>query len=255
MSFLINKLLPPTIPLRADMTPGLSPVQSSMREADFGKLFETAMGASSVQAATKAAAPALSKEEVAAILTGIRRQMNLEMLKIINNDDPGEAGESSTKLAMKLLERLDPTLQASKYRQEQTLTPFMTSPADLNRMIEGAARQFNIEPKLIRSVIQAESGFNVRAVSPKGAQGLMQLMPGTARDLGVKDPFDPQENITGGARYLRILLDRYEGDLTTTLAAYNWGMGNVERNRGADLPQETQVYIRQVTKYLEEKRG
>ncbi|MDI6727222.1 MAG: lytic transglycosylase domain-containing protein [Smithellaceae bacterium] len=255
MSILINKPLTPPVSLRADVTPGTSPVQSSMREADFGKLFETALGSSSVQLAPNAAAPALSREEVAAILAGIRIQMNLDMLKTLNGDDPGEAGESSTKPAMKLLERLDPTLQASKYRQEQTVTAFKTSPADLNRMIEGAARQFNIEPKLIRSVIRAESGFNVRAVSPKGAQGLMQLMPGTARDLGVKDPFDPQENITGGARYLRMLLDRYDGDLTITLAAYNWGMGNVERNRGANLPQETQTYIKQVTKRLEDERG
>lgn len=255
MTILINKPLPPPVSIRADMTPGSSPVQSSMREADFGKLFETALGASSVQTATKAASPVLSKEELAAIFAGIRRQMNLEMLKILSNDDPGEAGDSSAKLAMNLLERLDPTLQASKYRQEQTGSPFRASPADLNRIIEGAARQFNIEPKLIRSVIQAESGFNVRAVSPRGAQGLMQLMPGTARELGVKDPFDPQENITGGARYLRMLLDRYDGDLTTTLAAYNWGMGNVERNRGANLPQETQTYIKQVTKRLEDGRG
>ncbi len=87
------------------------------------------------------------------------------------------------------------------------------------------------------------------AVSPAGAQGLMQLMPKTAAEMGVTDPFDPRQNILGGCRYLSRLLDRYQGNLRLALAAYNWGMGNLEKNPGA-LPRETRNYISQVENKL-----
>jgi len=95
-------------------------------------------------------------------------------------------------------------------------------------------------------VIQTESDFDAQAVSPVGAQGLMQLMPGTAADLGVKDAFDPEENIQAGSRYLKQLMDRYHGDAGLALAAYNWGMGNLERNPER-MPQETVNYVAKVT--------
>jgi soluble lytic murein transglycosylase-like protein len=98
-------------------------------------------------------------------------------------------------------------------------------------------------------VIQAESSFNHQAVSPAGAQGLMQLMPATAKELGVDNPFDPEQNVMGGTRYLKSLLDRYEGDLDKALAAYNWGMGNLERNPDA-LPAETRNYQSKVKTFL-----
>jgi soluble lytic murein transglycosylase-like protein len=117
------------------------------------------------------------------------------------------------------------------------------APADLDAIISRAARAHGVEEGLIRSVIRTESAFNPRAVSPAGAQGLMQLMPGTARDLGVNNPFDPEQNVMAGTRYLRQLLDRYQGDLDRSLAAYNWGMGNVDRHGMERLPRETRDYL------------
>lgn len=115
--------------------------------------------------------------------------------------------------------------------------------------INKASARFGVSPHLIKAVIQAESSFNHQAVSPAGAQGLMQLMPATAKELGVDNPFDPEQNVMGGTRYLKSLLDRYEGDLDKALAAYNWGMGNLERNPDA-LPAETRNYQSKVKTFL-----
>ncbi len=113
----------------------------------------------------------------------------------------------------------------------------------LENIIARASERFGVEPQLIRAVIQTESSFRPNAVSPVGAQGLMQLMPATARDLGVDNPFDPEQNVMGGTRYLRQLLDRFDGDLDRALAAYNWGMGNVERRGMERMPRETRDYL------------
>ena len=114
--------------------------------------------------------------------------------------------------------------------------------------IKSAARRYNLPEKLIASVIQAESNFQVDAVSPAGAQGLMQLMPATAKELGVDDPFDVRQNINGGAGYLRQMLDRFGGDVKLALAAYNAGPGTVERYNGNVPYRETQDYIERVLK-------
>ena len=118
---------------------------------------------------------------------------------------------------------------------------------DFDCPIAEAAAKYDLEPALIRAVIQVESNRNAGAVSPAGAQGLMQLMPKTAAELGVTNPFDPAQNIEGGSRYLRQLLNRYQGDRRLALAAYNWGMGNLEKRPEA-LPKETQQYILKVEK-------
>jgi soluble lytic murein transglycosylase-like protein len=116
-----------------------------------------------------------------------------------------------------------------------------------DQYISSASRQYNVGFELIKAVIHAESAFNPRAVSHKGARGLMQLMPGTASYLGVKNSFDPQENIFGGTRYLREMLDRYDHDLRLSLAAYNAGPEAVDRTRGVPPYEETHNYIRQVS--------
>ena len=112
-------------------------------------------------------------------------------------------------------------------------------------LVEEAGQKYGVDPSLIKAVIQVESGGYPLAVSKAGAKGLMQLMPGTAADLGVMNPFDPAENIMAGTRYLRTLLDRYRGDVKLALAAYNWGMGNLEK-RPESMPRETKNYISQV---------
>ncbi len=120
-------------------------------------------------------------------------------------------------------------------------------PYDYNfeSIVQDAGHRYGIDPSLIKAVIQAESGGNPLTVSKAGAQGLMQIMPATAAELGVANPFDPTQNVMGGTRYLRKLLDRYHGDTRLALAAYNWGMGNLEKRPEA-IPKETQKYIAQV---------
>lgn len=112
-------------------------------------------------------------------------------------------------------------------------------------LIQKAASQYRLDADLLRRVMDAESNGNPNVVSPKGAQGLMQLMPATAQALGVKDPFDPEQNIEGGARYLRHLLDTF-GDIRLALAAYNAGPGNVRKYSGVPPFPETENYLRKI---------
>ena len=119
----------------------------------------------------------------------------------------------------------------------------------VEKSVQQAAAKYNLSPELIRGVIRAESNFRVDAVSSAGAQGLMQLMPETARELGVTNPLDIQQNIDGGARYLRQMLDRFGGNLKRALAAYNAGPGAVEQFNG-DVPySETREYVQRVLRY------
>jgi soluble lytic murein transglycosylase-like protein len=116
----------------------------------------------------------------------------------------------------------------------------------LNEVVNTASANYHLDPDLVNSVIHAESGFNVHAVSPKGARGLMQLMPGTASELGVNDSFDPQANVEGGSRYLRELLERYNFDLVKALAAYNAGPERVEQYQGVPPFRETRAYVARI---------
>ncbi len=121
----------------------------------------------------------------------------------------------------------------------------------LETYIDAASQAQQLSPALIKAVIRAESNFDPKAVSVSGAQGLMQLMPETAEDLKLGDPFDPEENIHGGTRYLRYLLDRFDQDLRLAIAAYHAGPGNVLRHGGVPPIEQTRSYIKKVLRFFE----
>jgi hypothetical protein len=124
----------------------------------------------------------------------------------------------------------------------------------LGEMIIAASKRNGVDPDLVRSLIQAESGFNSKAISPKGAQGLMQLMPATAVRLGIENPMDPLANVDGGTRYIRELLNRYDNDVIRALAAYNAGPDRVEQFHGVPPFRETQVYISRIISEFNRKK-
>lgn len=123
----------------------------------------------------------------------------------------------------------------------------VASPGEVDAAIDMAAARHNVDPNLVRAVVKVESNFNPNAVSRKGAMGLMQLMPSTARSLKVKNPFDPEQNVDAGVRHLKQLLESYGGDVNLTLAAYNAGSGAVARSAGVPRYAETQNYVRRIT--------
>lgn len=132
-------------------------------------------------------------------------------------------------------------------------TPRPTS-AELNTVVNSASETYHLDPDLVNSVIHAESGFNSHAISPKGAQGLMQLMPQTANTLGVSNAFDPKQNVGGGSAYLRELLEHYNFDLVKALAAYNAGPQRVEQYNGVPPFRETRAYVAHIIHEYNQKK-
>ena len=176
--------------------------------------------------------------------------------KDANNPSPASAGKS-------IEEATDGTTHRSRAqgkRRQMIIQAASGSPPHQNhpyekqiieRCIHNAARKYNLPTGLLKGVIKAESNFQVRAVSHAGAQGLMQLMPETAKELGVDSPFNIEQNIDGGARYLRKMLDKFGGDIKVALAAYNAGPGTVEKYGGQIPPyRETEHYVDRVLKFF-----
>ncbi|MBL8445795.1 MAG: transglycosylase SLT domain-containing protein [Zoogloeaceae bacterium] len=167
-------------------------------------------------------------------------------------DEDGVAhfGDAPTDRRFRLLYR-----EAAPRRTGLPAGKVPSPPGHIAPLIGAAARHSQMDPALIEAVVRVESGFNAAAVSPKGAQGLMQLMPATARRYGVEDPMDPAQNLLGGARYLRDLLDRF-ATLPLALAAYNAGEAAVERHGNAIPPYaETVAYVPKVLGHYERLKG
>ena len=139
--------------------------------------------------------------------------------------------------------------------QVSVSTAFRLPPSAFDHLIEEAAAEYGLDPVLVRAVIATESAFDPMAVSQAGAQGLMQLMPALAEELGVADPFDPRENIMAGTRYLSALLDDNDGDVPLALASYNAGPGNVALYHGIPPFPETHRYVQTITRLVARERA
>ncbi len=136
-----------------------------------------------------------------------------------------------------------------KLRTSFRFSTLCRNPAEFDPIISSLCSEYGVDRSLVKAVIHAESGYNPNAVSPKGAKGLMQLMPKTAQGLKVGNSFDPKDNIRGGIKYLRFLLDTFKGDVTLTLAAYNAGLSRVSQYGGVPPFEETRNYISKVLNY------
>jgi hypothetical protein len=214
--------------------------------------FETLLGAA---IADDLSAQAVPREE-----NRLARLANLQLLQGLFDPNQGTPVDSlSVLLGMTarrfemlsaVSQKLDVYASVSHEHQSGSLTSTKNSREQIEKLIDGVAQEVGLAPELIRSVVSTESNFSPDAVSSTGAQGLMQLMPATARELEVTDSFDPQQNLLGGSRYLKQLLNKYEGDLDYALAAYNWGQGNVDRKGLGKMPQETRDYLVKVKQGL-----
>ncbi len=160
------------------------------------------------------------------------------------------AAKSRHEQAMNVLQLLpsaDPKVQARCPSPAAIVSTGMPMPSrEVIAIVTDSARRFGLDPRLVMAVIAVESSFRADAVSPKNAQGLMQLLPETATRFGVADPLDPQQNVAGGVKYLRWLLDQFDGDIRLALAAYNAGEKAVWKHKGIPPYDETQSYVRRV---------
>jgi hypothetical protein len=188
----------------------------------------------------------INKDKLAVTLDLVKVQMTRTVMNAFTGDEDERIG-GGLGFMFRISDMQGRQSKVSKNQQAEQPQGAVHATADMNAVIDKASAAYGVDRDLIRSIIQAESNFDVNATSPKGAMGLMQLMPDTARELGVSNAYDPEQNVMAGTRYLKSLLDRYNHDVRLALAAYNWGMGNLERSTGS-LPEETHSYIARIMK-------
>ncbi len=162
------------------------------------------------------------------------------------NDSASFASLVQSALASQNADSLTPGSSDSASAQDPSPAPAMVPSGQIEKLVSTNAATFNVDPSLIKAIIANESGFNANATSNVGAQGLMQLMPGTASGLGVTNSYDPAQNVWGGTKYIKGLLDRFNGDPRLAIAAYNAGPGAVEKYNGVPPYAETQNYVQNV---------
>jgi len=197
------------------------------------------------------ARPVVSKSRCRSQLKPAAAELKNTATNQIAEDRPSPAIQKDT-LKIRLLGAQEIKVKDSTEESEVKIASQgagMTEPQIIEQKVRKAAEKYNLPPELINAVIRAESNFEVQAVSSAGAKGLMQLMPATARELGVKNPFDIEQNIDGGARYLRKMLDRFGGSLRKALAAYNAGPGTVSKYGGRVPYPETRQYVQRVLRF------
>jgi len=236
----------------------------------FNKILETQMAASSEKVFPGGAAGVGDEKKITQLIEIIRLRMMLDEHLLESMRDKGDDQSLYQRFARWQSGGLNavspPSGQAMPAPENPAPTAVEEVPSVVRvrnasdraqryePIIRQASEKYGVDTGLIRAVIRAESNFRNESTSQKGAMGLMQIMPETAKDLGIRDAYDAHENIMGGTRYLKGLLDRYRGDVPTALAAYNWGMGNVER-RPEKLPRETQVYINRIQRFMDEAKA
>ncbi len=211
------------------------------------------------QALNAAKLPSQQRQQIVAEAQALLQRAQLHLLQGLFSSE-AEQGEDvfSRFNTIASLSKSVPASQQNieaiyQHRELSVTASVATGRKEIEKMIDQVAEKVSLAPELIRSVVAAESNFKPDAISPVGAQGLMQLMPATAQELGVQDSFDPEQNLLGGSRYLKQMLDKYDGDLDKALAAYNWGQGNVDRKGLEQMPQETRNYLAKVKGRLAEQ--
>jgi soluble lytic murein transglycosylase-like protein len=181
------------------------------------------------------------------LITVIVHQADADIYKYEDEDGVLHFTDAPTHRGFKIF--IKDFKKDKKLRTNFRLNGFSKNPDEFDPIINTLSSEYGVDKSLVKAVIQAESGYNPNAVSPKGASGLMQLMPETARDLKVSNTFNPTDNIRGGVRYLRFLLDTFKGDVSLALAAYNAGLAKVSKYGGIPPYEETRNYVSRVLSY------